>query len=270
MQATLTRDDEGVIIRSLASDCAEIGAAWRLVFYPPGARMKMHRHDMAQFSVLLSGQARETTRHGDFNSRAMLMEFKPVNFSHANEFGPDGALLLSININPDNFCLRDFFHTQEWRLSPGADVRQEWALLARKIAAGGNTNEVEMETITADLLAALMQSEDKPDASQPPGWLRRAHDAIIETDDCIEAIARDVGVHRVHLSRSFRRYFGCSIIERRRQARLSLAIRHLAQHGALASAASYAAGFADQSHLTRTMQQQTGLTPKTLRNLFHH
>ncbi len=269
MRETLIKDDEGVIIRSLSPDCAEISAAWRLVYYPPGVRMKMHRHEVAQLSVLLSGQVRETTRHGDFDSRAMLMEFKPVNFSHANEFGPDGALLLSININPDTFCLREHFHTQEWRLSPGADVRREWALLARNIAASSNTNKDEMETITADLLVALIQSEDTPDASARPGWLGRAYDAIIETDESIETIARDAGVHRVHLSRSFRRFFGCSIVERRRQARLSLAIRHLTQHGALASAASYAAGFADQSHLTRTMQQQTGLTPTVLRNLFH-
>jgi AraC family transcriptional regulator len=269
MRETVFKDD-GRVIRSLLPDCIKLAQAWRLVYYPPGARMSMHRHDIAQFSVVLSGCARETTHQGDYDSRAMGMEFKPANFQHANTFGPDGALLLSINLNPDMSDMRDYIHTQEWQIRAGADIRREWTLLARKIAMSNDTDEDELETATADLLVAFMQTEDKPNASSPPGWLLRAYEAIIETDKSIEAIARDAGVHRVHLSRSFRRYFDCSIIERRRQARLSRAIRHLAQHGAPASIACYAAGFADQSHLTRTMQQQTGLTPKVLGNLFRH
>ena len=268
MRETLCRDD-GAIIHTLAPDKCDVATEWRLIYYPPGMRMKTHRHDVAQFSVLLAGQARETTRQGTFDSRPLLMEYKPADFCHANEFGADGALQLSININPDTYCLREYFAVQEWRLKYGADMRKEWTLLANKIARSKNASEDEMEMITADLLTALVKSDDRRADLRPPRWLVRAREAIIETDKSTETIAADAGVHRVHLSRSFSRHFGQSISATRREARLARALRLLVHHGDRAGAASHAAGFSDQSHLTRSLRAACGLTPGALRSVFN-
>lgn len=264
-ESTCRRDD-GVVVRALEPDSPEVNASWRLVYYPPGVRMKLHCHDTAQFSVLLTGRFHESTPRGAFDSSAMLMEFKPANFRHANEFGPDGALMLSINIDPESAYLRVLCGGREWRRRPGRAVRREWALLTKNIVAGAGAVLDELETATGDLLAAMAPPENQR-AGEPPRWLVRARDTIIGTDASVGDIANDNGVHRVHLSRAFRRHYGCSITECRSEARLARAVTILAHNNPAASAAS-AAGFSDQSHMTRIMRRKVGMTPAAFGALF--
>lgn len=266
MRETTSKLDDGVVIRAIEPDSPGSSASWRLVYYPPYARMKTHRHDVAQFSVLLAGRLREITRRGTFDSRSMLMEYKPVNFEHANEFGPDGALLLSINVDPESSYLHSLPDAREWRLRPGRAVQREWAQLAQNILSGRRADSNHVETITGDLLAAMADTDEELLADPPP-WLARARDAVIETDSTVETIADDAGVHRVHLSRAFRRHYGCSITECRGEAKLARAVRILADNRAAVSAAS-AAGFADQSHMTRVMRREVGVTPAAFGALF--
>lgn len=263
---TSGRNDNG--IKALSLENSGLFACWRLVYYPPNTRLEKHQHSVAQFSVLLSGHAREVTDLGAFDSRPMLMEFKPSGFRHSNEFGPDGALMLSININPGEAGFHESFPSQAWLLHHSISVKSDWAYLARNILRASGVTPDEMELRTIDLLNVLTQSTGEDASGCPPPWLRRARAAVIETNDSIESIAVDAGVHRVHLSRSFRRHFGHTISECRRQVRLGRAVRLLAQTGAAASEASYAAGFSDQSHLTRVMRRETGLTPAALRSRF--
>lgn len=264
MKKSLIIDDDGGVIRALSQGDEELFAAWRLVYYPPFARLGFHDHDVAHFSALLCGQAQETTNAGEFALRPMLMEFKPAGFRHANEFGPDGALMLSINVTQNNQEFDAAFPPPEWLMGDGRPVHQKWASLANIILTGA-ANADTMETITFDLLSAI--SDRNPDSapSAPPLWLKRVREAVIETDAPLKSIALDAGVHRAHLSRAFRRHYGRTVSECRREARLARAVRLMARDGATATSASYAAGFSDQSHFTRVMRQQFGVTPGALK-----
>lgn len=268
MRTTVTKDDEGVSIRALANEESYSPFVWRLAYYAPHTQMQRHRHDVAQFSVLLSGAARETTNNGSVDSTAMLMEFKPANFCHANEFGPDGALLMSINIDPDDKHLSDNFSFNEWRIGRSHSCRSDWAMLTHKMLSGGAKDVDELETITHDLLADLDETGAREERQPAPGWLIRAREAIAETEDSIQSVANDAGIHRVHLSRSFRRFFGQSISQFRRDLRLSKAVKFLTHDNIAPGPASFAAGFSDQSHLTRSLRAASGLTPAALRSIF--
>ena len=268
MRTTVIRDEYGVSVRSLEASGRKSPFVWRLVYYAPHTMMKQHRHDVAQFSVLLSGTVREITNKGSVDSNAMLMEFKPANFCHANEFGPDGALLLSINIDPDDENLKDEFHFDQWRIRRGASCQAEWAMLAHKILSCDAEDAGELEVITHDLLAELAEECDAVERHSAPDWLLRAREAIIETEDSIQSVADDAGVHRVHLARSFRRCFGQPIGHFRRERRLAKAVKFLTHDDIAPGPASFAAGFSDQSHLTRSLRAAFGLTPAALRSIF--
>jgi AraC family transcriptional regulator len=84
----------------------------------------------------------------------------------------------------------------------------------------------------------------------------------------VAVLAREAGVHRVHLARTFRDHFGVPITEYARQLRLQAAGRLLADDLPLAGVAARA-GFADQSHLTRVMHEAWGITPGALRRTLH-
>jgi AraC family transcriptional regulator len=83
----------------------------------------------------------------------------------------------------------------------------------------------------------------------------------------VRETALAVGVHPVHLARVFRRHLGCSVAGYVRRLRLERAATLLSLERSPISAVAHSCGFADQSHLTRALRRETGLTPATFRRL---
>ena len=268
MQKTIDRTAGDAVVHRLQADGNATITAWRLTYYLPNTRLKPHCHDQVHFSVLLAGQARESTLSGEFSSRPFLMEIKPADFSHANQFGPDGALLLSVTINPDNPVSKEFLPVHAWRTKPGGHLRNQWRQLARKMLAPTDLDQCDLDTLTFDLLSSFADAGQSSGRRNAPPWLKRAREAVLETDDSVQSIAAYVGVHRVHLARCFQRYFGYSITQCRQEARLAQVVRLLMVGDDSVRNASFDAGFSDQPHLTRVMGREIGVTPKVLRSAF--
>jgi AraC family transcriptional regulator len=78
-------------------------------------------------------------------------------------------------------------------------------------------------------------------------------------------VATEAGVHPGYLASAFRRHFGCTVGEFIRRQRIALACRALADGNKPLADVALLAGFADQSHFTRTFKRQLGLTPAAYR-----
>jgi AraC family transcriptional regulator len=74
-------------------------------------------------------------------------------------------------------------------------------------------------------------------------------------------LALEAGVHPVHLARVFRARHGISPGEYLRRRRLDWAAHRLAESAVPIADIALEAGFADQSHLTRSFHRWMGLTP---------
>lgn len=81
----------------------------------------------------------------------------------------------------------------------------------------------------------------------------------------LDELARDAGLSRFQLLRHFSRRHGLPPHAWLLQTRLHCARRHIAVGDSLADAAA-AAGFADQSHMTRTFSRYCGYTPGAWRD----
>ena len=81
----------------------------------------------------------------------------------------------------------------------------------------------------------------------------------------MRTIAGAVGVHPVHLPRSFRRRFGITMTSYRRDLRLEAAGYALltTSHGVARIATEH--GYSDQAHFTRAFKRATGMTPAAFR-----
>jgi AraC-like DNA-binding protein len=104
----------------------------------------------------------------------------------------------------------------------------------------------------------------------PPIWLARTRQAIGDAPQSllIEDVAREAGVHRVQLSRAFQHFYRLPPSLFRRRVLVARAVAALVRTQAELSEIAIDAGFTDQSHLTRCLRQETGLTPARLRALF--
>ena len=100
------------------------------------------------------------------------------------------------------------------------------------------------------------------------GWLDRARrriEAEFATPLSLASIAAAVGVHPVHLARQFRATHGCTVGEYIRRVRVDHARRELVATSKPIAEIALAAGFFDQSQLTRTFKRVTGRTPAAYR-----
>ena len=101
-----------------------------------------------------------------------------------------------------------------------------------------------------------------------PEWLVRAKCVLraqFSEQVSLSVIAAEVGVHRVHLAREFRKYHGLTVGEYLRRVRIAFACRQLlTTHDPTATIAS-AAGFADQSHFIRVFKRVHRTTPGRFR-----
>jgi AraC family transcriptional regulator len=104
----------------------------------------------------------------------------------------------------------------------------------------------------------------------PPRWLLRVRDLIharFREPIRIADVASEADVHPGHLARAFRQHFRMTLGSYVRTLRLEwVAARLLESEQSLAGIA-LAAGFADQSHLTRAFKQYSGLTPQAYRRI---
>jgi AraC family transcriptional regulator len=102
----------------------------------------------------------------------------------------------------------------------------------------------------------------------PPAWLLRVlkkiRDEFIEGLS-IDVLAKDAGVHPVHLASVFRRFQHESIGQYVRRLRVQRAAALLSNRAIPLSEVAQAAGFADQSHLTRVFRLHMGTTPGNYR-----
>jgi AraC family transcriptional regulator len=133
-----------------------------------------------------------------------------------------------------------------------------------------------LDELNVDLLGELFSFAARPcqhESRPAPGWLSRVLDKL-RTEHCrrltLDELAREAGVHPVHLSRIFRRFVGEGIGEHVHRLRVRTACERMLDPSASLAEVSFATGFADQSHFTRSFRRITGLTPAAFRSVLFH
>ena len=104
--------------------------------------------------------------------------------------------------------------------------------------------------------------------SPHPQWLERIKHVLEQRfteQHKLSEIAAHASVHPVHLAREFRKHYGCSVGEFLRKLRIEYACHQLTASNDPPAKIASAAGFADQSHFSRTFKRLLGTTPGAYR-----
>lgn len=103
-----------------------------------------------------------------------------------------------------------------------------------------------------------------------PPWLHRVHQQLLESWDrpiTLGELAVLGGVSPVTISRTFPRFFSCTLGAYLQKIKIRKALELLRTSDETLTQVAYNCGFADQSHFTRTFKRWTGMLPKQYQKL---
>ena len=239
--------------------------------YPQGLALPMHRHADAYLTVVLSGAYLERYSHRTSQCEEGSLRFLPPGEPHENEFQEPVTSLL-VKIEP-NILSRLGEHATVLS-APGevSGLASSWLAnrMVREFQAEDDLAPLAIEGVLLEVLAESARAMGEGHGAHAPNWLRRVRemleDAYLRAPSLAE-LAVLAGVHPVHLSREFRKYYRSTIGEFIRKRRIDHASHLLARTDTTLSEIALTCGFSDQSHFSAMFKSHTGLTPAKFRDL---
>jgi AraC family transcriptional regulator len=239
----------------------EAGRRIKLVHYSAGEVHPSHAHEHSCLSVLLAGEFQESVAKGEFDLARPVVAWKPSGFAHADRFGPSGAMLISIPVPEDSRALIDM--PPGWHDLSGFSPVE--ALLRLGLAC---KNRALRQDAWADLLSHAGPPA-RPCSTRLPIWLKHAREMLRDDPEHanLERLSSAVGIHRVHLSRSFTATFGISPSAYRLRSMVARTLSAVVDRRSTLIDAAHHGNFADYSHAARSVKKATGLRMGEIKNL---
>lgn len=247
----------------------EQGLRFSEVTYRREVRWAGHTHLRAFFALLLRGQYTEEFPRGRLTYRPFDVAFHPEATQHVDRIEAAASRFFLVEVEePWLQRLRECFPAagREPRMCD-ASLAPLLLRLYREHRAGVLNTRGQRGDRVLELLAGLAPGPSRP-SHEPPPWLRTVLELIrSEYPDrlSLDDIARQVRLHPVYLSRTFRQYTGQNMSRCLVRSRIRFAIRKLAETDLPLAEVALAAGFCDQSHFTRVFKRETGKTPAAAR-----
>jgi AraC family transcriptional regulator len=231
----------------------------------------LHTHENAHFLFVLRGRyvALLIDKKQLCSSSATL--YYPAGTTHCDHFYTAGErrfLTVSIHSETNKKLLEEINFIDYSVAFKSMEMSWLGGRICRELQTPDSLSSIVLDGMAHELLVYSARSLDKPEKA--PAWLKSAHELI---NDCctraitIAEIAGTVGIHPLHLARTFRRFFGCSPGEYLRKCRIELASNLLLNSKESLAEIALLSGFADQSQFTRSFKQATGITPAKFREI---
>ena len=240
--------------------------------FPPDLRLGLHEHDRPSLVVMLAGAMDNQLSGHVHRCQPSTVLVEPAGATHANRFGPAGGRVLVLQPSTELaemprpvVALFSSVHH-----GPAPAVAQLGWRIADELREPDDLTPMLAGGLAQELIAFVARADRPLTGPGRPRWLTTVEELVHESfvrPITLEALASQVGVHPVHLGRTFRRHRGLPLGEWIRRLRLDFALGRLGHSEDSIADIAVASGFADQSHLTRVMQRRMGVTPAQYRRL---
>jgi len=240
------------------------------VRYEPGLRIPRHVHAHARFVLVLAGALTEV--RGDETNRyeSSTLLFRRAGEPHAYQVGKSGATCLIVDVEAGWYARAQ---EQAPVLAHSAAFRRGFVVhLAHRLHGEfrlrDEVSRLVIDSIAVGMLAEASRRVARAAERPTPDWLLEAR-RLVEDHFAeplpLASVALRVGVHPVHLARTFRRCYQTTFAGYVRHVRIEFARRRLAASSDSLSDIAVSAGFCDQSHFSRLFKQYIGVTPAEYR-----
>lgn len=236
--------------------------------YSSDARLPTHAHELSHFCFVLAGNYRETIGGKLFERRPMALVFYPPDVKHGEEHLTHGRhFLVEIDFNALEITRNYGARLSEPALLGGGSL---W--LANRMYKEFNEPDefsaIAIESIANELLIAASRLGKRSAERNPPSWLKKVKELLRENfsePPSLDELAKAVGVHPTHLARVFRQFERATVGDYIREARVNYALQRMLESNEPLVEIALTAGFADQTHFTRSFKRVTGMTPTEFR-----
>ncbi len=240
--------------------------------YAPKLKLPKHTHEQACFSLVMQGSFEERYGAKSRICEPSTVVFIPADEVHSDYFLDCGSRCFHFEIarnwladvSPKPATLQ---HSVEFK---NGIVSRLIMNLYREFRMMDAFAPLAIEGLTLEMLAEVSRRQVVGHGRNPPGWLGRVvellHSRFSEALT-LQTIAKEVGIHPVHLAREFRKHYGCTVGDYILKLRMESACRSLTTSRVALSEIALTNGFADQSHFSRSFKRFTGITPAVYRSL---
>lgn len=241
--------------------------------YTAESVLPAHVHHQSFLSLTLQGgyTERHTSKAVEFIPSSVA--FHPALEQHSVQMGRQNVRCLNVEI-PEHYIARlRETHAADAQFVFDVGGPMVWlaSRLHQEMSTWSAASPLVAEGLVLEILGVLARVHCEAADRREPRWMR-ALDEILRTEFdgrvTVNELAARVGVHPVHLSRTWRRFRGCSIGESVHKARIEAACQRLRSGAASLADVALEVGFADQTHFSRIFKKITGLTPGTYRGGF--
>jgi AraC family transcriptional regulator len=237
--------------------------------HPAQQSIPLHLHVQPYFSILVQGSYRENCGSTSWECMPGQVIFHVPGEVHSDQFFDQGGELLNLEVLPEfEERLREDRIPMDLRVSLDHPYGLELALkLRRELRSPDSLSGLAIEGLAMELAACVLRGRLTRTESQGH-WIHRIDTALREqfsNPPSLAELAEMVHVHPVHVARTFRKRLHCSVGEYVRMLRIQAACRQLQRTDLSLAEIAAETGFADQSHLSRTLKRYMGISPMNLR-----
>jgi AraC family transcriptional regulator len=261
--------------RERAADGREVTAAavgsleiFRLGF-PPAFAHGVIDPPVEYLAIVIDGAVCKTFRRSTSTlGRGCFMSI-PAGAAHSSVFGPDGCQVVILRpIGEDGSRMFPSAFRSCTTIEAGASSLLGWQI-ATELESRDACSQLALEGLALELLARAGRAGAKSGDSDTR-WLEAVRDRVHDTTPRVASLhelGEAVGRHPAHVARAFRQAYGTSVTAYARTLRLEWATVAVATTDDPIARIALDAGFADQSHFTRSFRRHHGVTPARYREL---
>jgi AraC family transcriptional regulator len=221
------------------------------VQFAADGRLPLHAHPHGCLAVVVDGFVRKRIAGREMEAGPGIVLTMPAEEPHEDRFGPAGAHIVVV----ESCGIESVSGFRDWNA-----VLLAWRI-ARELAEPDRFTPLALEGMALELTAV---AERFPGGRGFPSRLETARDYIRERfRDSPPAgdVAAAAGLHPAHLARAFRSRYGETLGGYARRLRLEWAAVQLLETDVPLACLAAEAGFADQSHFTRSFTRLFGVPP---------